>query len=198
MGIDEQTVDEPRGLDRRTLIKRAAAAGALVWTAPVVINSMASPAAAGTCECEGVFYLQFINQPLCGDTDNTYNRDALCQPNPATVTACLTSEDSFGAQTAQYCISTIPCPADQTVITWTIDPTCTTGPATDKKPSSQYTNCKCVSGEGTAKDGDTQCIPGQVTNGLSITFDRGAPILNPDDNGWTEWRVVVCCADTPA
>jgi hypothetical protein len=36
------------GMDRRTLIKRAAAAGAVGWTAPMVLGSIASPAAAGT------------------------------------------------------------------------------------------------------------------------------------------------------
>ncbi len=37
------------GLDRRTLLKRAAAAGAVAWTAPIIIDSLASPAAATTC-----------------------------------------------------------------------------------------------------------------------------------------------------
>ena len=41
--------DEPStGLDRRTLIKAAAVAGGVAWTAPVIIDSLASPAAAGT------------------------------------------------------------------------------------------------------------------------------------------------------
>jgi hypothetical protein len=38
------------GIDRRTMIKRAAAAGAVAWTAPVIIGSLTSPAAAQTCE----------------------------------------------------------------------------------------------------------------------------------------------------
>ena len=47
-----QTIDEPttpdagdsrRGMDRRTLIKSAAAAGAVAWTAPIVIESLVSP-----------------------------------------------------------------------------------------------------------------------------------------------------------
>ena len=38
-----------RGLSRRTMIKRAAAAGAVAWTAPMIIDSLASPAAAVTC-----------------------------------------------------------------------------------------------------------------------------------------------------
>src|SRR5947209_2837120 len=47
------TVDTPRsesrgGVDRRTLIKRAAAAGAVAWTAPIIVESFASPAAAAS------------------------------------------------------------------------------------------------------------------------------------------------------
>ncbi|MFN8024855.1 MAG: hypothetical protein U0W40_00425 [Acidimicrobiia bacterium] len=38
-----------RGLDRRTLIKGAAAAGAAAWTAPVLLDSLTSPAAAAAC-----------------------------------------------------------------------------------------------------------------------------------------------------
>jgi hypothetical protein len=37
------------GIDRRTIIKRAAVGGALVWTAPVILDSLASPAGAITC-----------------------------------------------------------------------------------------------------------------------------------------------------
>ena len=37
-----------KGIDRRTLIKGAAVAGAAAWTAPMIIDSLASPAAAGT------------------------------------------------------------------------------------------------------------------------------------------------------
>jgi hypothetical protein len=36
------------GIDRRTLIKSAAVAGAAAWTAPVIIDSLASPAAAAS------------------------------------------------------------------------------------------------------------------------------------------------------
>ena len=37
-----------RGLDRRTLIKRAAIVGGTAWAAPVIIDSLASPAGAVT------------------------------------------------------------------------------------------------------------------------------------------------------
>jgi hypothetical protein len=48
--MDTEATEQARGgLDRRTMIKRAAAAGAVAWTAPVILDSLASPAAAGTC-----------------------------------------------------------------------------------------------------------------------------------------------------
>ncbi len=41
---------DSRGLSRRTMIRSAAAAGAVAWTAPVIIDSLSSPAAASsTC-----------------------------------------------------------------------------------------------------------------------------------------------------
>ena len=46
--LESPEADQP-GIDRRTLIKRAAVAGAAAWTAPVILGSVASPAAAITC-----------------------------------------------------------------------------------------------------------------------------------------------------
>ena len=40
--------DEQRGLSRRDLIKRGVIAGGLAWTAPVIVQSMTSPAGAQT------------------------------------------------------------------------------------------------------------------------------------------------------
>ena len=45
--MTEQEVERP-GIDRRTLIKRTAAAGAVAWAAPTIIGSIASPAGAVT------------------------------------------------------------------------------------------------------------------------------------------------------
>ena len=45
---DDETPGERRGIDRRTLIKGAAVAGAVGWTAPMILDSLTSPAAAFT------------------------------------------------------------------------------------------------------------------------------------------------------
>jgi hypothetical protein len=42
--------DKP-GLSRRQMIKASAVAGAAAWTAPVIIDSLSSPAAAGSMPC---------------------------------------------------------------------------------------------------------------------------------------------------
>jgi hypothetical protein len=51
---DDFTNDERRGLSRRDMIKAAGIAGAAAWTAPVIIDSLSSPAAAGSvCQPPG-------------------------------------------------------------------------------------------------------------------------------------------------
>src|SRR5262245_23277637 len=51
---------EEGGLDRRPLIKRAAILGTAAWTAPVIVDSLASPAAAATCICDDVSQFPII------------------------------------------------------------------------------------------------------------------------------------------
>ena len=50
-----ETVAEHRsGMDRRTLIKAAGAAGVAAWSAPVIYGSLASPAAAQQSSCTAI------------------------------------------------------------------------------------------------------------------------------------------------
>jgi hypothetical protein len=59
--VDDQTsTTQPGGVDRRTMIKRAAAAGALAWTAPMIIDSLASPAAASSNQLAAGDYLFYF------------------------------------------------------------------------------------------------------------------------------------------
>ena len=46
---DASRASEGRGLSRRQMIKASAVAGAVAWTAPVIVDSLSSPAAAGSC-----------------------------------------------------------------------------------------------------------------------------------------------------
>jgi hypothetical protein len=56
--VGDDTVDTGR-ISRRTIIKRAAATGAVAWTAPAIIGSLASPAAAQVTPVEGCFRYAF-------------------------------------------------------------------------------------------------------------------------------------------
>ncbi len=78
------------GIDRRTVIKRAAAAGALAWTAPILIDSIASPAAAATAPPVACVTLLF-NGGNCNNTNQgTPCSIANCTSvNPAPFLDCI-------------------------------------------------------------------------------------------------------------
>jgi hypothetical protein len=85
--------DEGRpGLSRRNLIKAAGVAGAVAWTAPVIIDSLSSPAAAVTAPT-GCFlmYANLLVNPAWGPWSTTNNSGTTCMPpapcNPTTSTA---------------------------------------------------------------------------------------------------------------
>jgi hypothetical protein len=66
------------GITRRTMIRRAAAAGAIAWSAPVIVDSLASPAAAGTLN--GCYRAEFA---LSGNSyvRTTPSEGSGCVPN---------------------------------------------------------------------------------------------------------------------
>jgi hypothetical protein len=66
---DDANTTERRGLDRRTLIKRAGIAGAAAWTAPVILDSLASPAGA-TTSCAGTLILNPLGATYVNTTAN--------------------------------------------------------------------------------------------------------------------------------
>jgi hypothetical protein len=87
--------DEPKdsrgaGLDRRTLIKAAAVAGVGAWTAPAIIGSIASPAAAasgGGVACGDYSYVFLVTY------DSESGCTAVLQPTSCTPTGfCLTNQ----------------------------------------------------------------------------------------------------------
>ena len=193
MGGEEQT---PRvnGLDRRTLIKRAAAAGAIAWTAPVLVTSLTSPAAAGSCACPGCFWVEF-KPGVCGDTNNQYHTfevpDHTCQPDYSTVSGCGDCVKARGEPASDFCIDTATeCHEDDEVITFKILPTCS-------PKGTNVGNCRFVSGAGQAEDGVVSCVnspPGVLISdgGHTITLDR-LETIDPLKNRWTEFRVILCC-----
>jgi hypothetical protein len=96
----EFTGDEgPAGLNRRQMIKAAGIAGAAAWTAPMIIDSLSSPAAAGTVTpgCYR-FWLPFNTCTLTA-TDPV---GGACTPSDATCTSTNASVPA-GAVTPPAC-----------------------------------------------------------------------------------------------
>src|SRR5262245_65487621 len=87
---------EPAGIHRRALIKRAAAAGAVAWTAPMILESMVSPAGAVTGGCQRIHIVVPNADPLA------------CEALPASSSAwTATCDGSVGVGTCGA-LRTIP------------------------------------------------------------------------------------------
>jgi hypothetical protein len=82
-----RTAAEQGGFDRRTMIKRAAAVGAGVWAAPVIIDSLASPAAAFTAP-SGCHFVIFNNNCSPDNQGTPCNNITGCTALPA-LAGCL-------------------------------------------------------------------------------------------------------------
>jgi len=91
---------ERAGIDRRTLIKRAAAAGAVAWTAPIIIESLASPAAAQTGSCI-VFRVNADDN--CDHTSSDSNTN--CKPDPSALCATFTTITNSTTPLSTWCMS---------------------------------------------------------------------------------------------
>jgi hypothetical protein len=85
------------GLDRRTLIRRAAAAGVVAWVAPVVIESISSPAGALTGPALSGCHIAKFNSSCSGDnSSNRCNEPPDCPENQQ-VAGCLLITTSTGS-----------------------------------------------------------------------------------------------------
>jgi hypothetical protein len=71
-----------RGLNRRQMIKASAVAGAAAWTAPVIVDSLASPAAAASGCTGNKYYMKLVGRGTGAsssyDPGDCYNAAPLC------------------------------------------------------------------------------------------------------------------------
>ena len=72
---DESTVRRG-GMDRRTMIKAAAATGAAAWAAPVILDSVTSPAAAVGSSCTTISFPTTAGALATSTANNTISIDA--------------------------------------------------------------------------------------------------------------------------
>jgi hypothetical protein len=107
---DERIVEgDPRRLDRRTMIRRALAVGAAAWTAPVIIDSIASPASAATVPptLQGCNFISF-NSNCSSNNQNSCATPNGCPSaaNPA-LSQCLQVVGSGGSCKTQVTVNLV-------------------------------------------------------------------------------------------
>jgi hypothetical protein len=75
-GTSDANRRSARGLTRREMIRASAVAGAAAWTVPVIIDSLASPASAGSVLATGISHIDVVfragSGAPCGLTSGTY------------------------------------------------------------------------------------------------------------------------------
>jgi hypothetical protein len=75
-GFSDEQRRSARGLTRREMIRASAVAGAAAWTAPVIIDSLVSPAAAGSGLATGISHIDVVFRAgagaPCSLTNGTY------------------------------------------------------------------------------------------------------------------------------
>lgn len=176
---------ERSGIDRRTLIKRAAVAGAAAWTAPVIIGSFASPAAAITCSST-CFRVTFPADDMGSCNANSVGGVGACPTGTSgpgcTTTTSLPAGTSYGAvcmSASTFCSSTtggVIFNLNQTSATCFTAGTCA--------PTRRFL-------AGRAQTAAGGCITGVINaTGSSVTFTL------PLGNTWVNFTVVIGCACT--
>jgi hypothetical protein len=89
---------ERHGIDRRTLIKGAAVVGAVGWTAPIIVESLTSPAAAisGQTGCHAIRFNGSKCSPDCNNAPKAcFTELCQCKNGQDPIIACF----SFSAST---------------------------------------------------------------------------------------------------
>jgi hypothetical protein len=182
-------VERP-GVDRRTLIKRAAAAGAVAWTAPVIIGSVASPAGAITCPGNCV-QIQFPVDNTGACNTNSVAFGATCTPTSPTCTSTTTI--GAGVAYGAVCMNpTTQCGSTTNPVTFalnTTSATCFTTTAASCPAQRQFLAAQAGTLLATGAPGP--CVAGVIAGGTSVSFTL------PAGNTWAFFKFLIGCSCTP-
>lgn len=165
-------------IERRTLIKRSLAVGAIAWTAPAIVASVASPAAAATAT-PGCFRVRFQPNASSGScTANPLNLSAQCPPTgnpdespsavPSSMVDCLVVTNAAG------------CDAGDDTITFTMDGGC---------------DCFIVAAAAERTSATDACtnitVEGAGLTSTSVTFTKEP--IGANDPPWRYLELQMCC-----
>jgi hypothetical protein len=176
------------GIDRRTVIKRAAVGGALVWTAPVILDSLASPAAAFTC-LDACVLVQFPPDAdadvLCTTTSQTVS--ASCAPMSPNCASTTNLGAGFGP--GAVCITAVDCEPFGSVPVFNLDTTSTTCfTATGASCSDPRQFLAAQAGLVDAA-GNSSCIAGTIgPGGAQVVFGQ------PPGTTYTFFQLLIGCS----
>jgi hypothetical protein len=175
---DDETRDESRpGIGRRTLIKRAAVAGAAAWTAPVILGSVASPAGALTCTSCFQFQIDGDCSPA-----STQAVSGLCPI--ATPAGCTTPTDiAAGRSFASLCFTATDCTGDS--VTFTLNATS----ATCWTPGTCAPNRRFLAAVAriNADEGPDFCLNPLTLTNTTVSFAK------QDDDDYDFFKFIVGC-----
>jgi hypothetical protein len=193
--VDRPDVERP-GIDRRTLIKRAAVTGAVAWTAPVIIESLASPAAAITCATT-CFRVQFPGNASClSQSSQTFGSTQQPPCTDLTGSGCTTHTSVANNTTySQVCMCASGCTAECSTtnsVTFTLDASCTWGGGGTCNAPRRFLNAQART-TGGAPDPDCRT----VSNGGASIAGTGTSVTFTKASGtWAWFQFVIGCSCT--
>lgn len=159
---------ERSGLSRRQMIRASAVAGAAAWTAPVILDSLSSPAAAVT-----VGGCHSIAVAVGSCTVTALDQTSTCV-FPASYNSGSCPQEAAGGSLSTWCITASPCTTTGAQ-TFTIGAGCPT--------------CTFVSGQGTGGNGasNNSCSAGALSAANKV-------VTIPGGTGtFKQFRLVVTC-----
>jgi hypothetical protein len=174
------------GIDRRTIIKRAAAGGALVWTAPVILDSLASPAAAITCTsaCVRVQFPPF-DGVICNASSEAVGASCTTTSPNCSNTTNLVAGFTYGNVCITPVGSCFPSDAATGFNLDTSSTTCFTATGASCPDSRQFLAAEA----GTIDDaGNTGCVTGTIVGGSQVQF------IKLPTTTWTFFRFLIGCS----
>ena len=190
---DIETPERRPGIDRRTLIKRAAATGAVAWTAPLIIDSLSSPAAALTCT-GNCFLVQFPPAGTAGGANCNVSSQTVgtgtqapC-PNLSSSNCGSTTSISAGFTIASLCLSSTDCRAATAAVTFTLNTTSTTCFTATQTTCVAPRRILAAQAKSATGPGVPTCNTGTISaTGTTATFTKAA------GTSWVWFQLLVGC-----
>lgn len=168
--MSDSTNPTRKGLSRRDMIKASAVAGAAAWTAPVIIDSLASPAAALS---QGSFCIAVTAATCAGQTAADYT--TAFTGSDCTTDPCTGTKLASGTLLSELCITASTC-------TWTGNVSFSIGAG--------CSTCTFVGGTGAIPKPGSDCDSGTLSGAnKTITFNRPASATG----NWVGFRLAVTC-----